>query len=217
MKGNAMDFLSMSCDEFTEALASKEPVPGGGGASALVGALGIALGNMVGNLTVGKKKYAAVEARIYELMAEADLIQKELLSLVRRDAEVFQPLAEAYRLPHSTPEEQEKKDLVMEKALKRACDVPVQIMETVCRAIDLIAEFSSIGSRMAVSDAGAAAAFSAGALRGASLNVFINTRSMKDRKLAEELNRKAEEMLDQYLPKADEVFLQVRKSLQAAV
>ena len=173
-----MDFISMSCDDFVEALASKDPVPGGGGASALVGALGIALGNMVGNLTVGKKKYAAVEARMYKLMAEADLVREQLLSLVERDAEVFQPLAEAYGLPHSTPEEQERKDLV-------------------------------------ISDAGAAAAFSAGALRGASLNVFINTRSMKDRELAKELNRKAEEMLDRYLPKADEVFLAVRKSLQA--
>ena len=99
--------------------------------------------------------------------------------------------------------------------MKAACDVPVRIMETVCRAIDLIAEFAELGSRIAVSDAGAAAAFSAGALRGASLNVFINTRSMKDRELAKELNRKAEEMLDRYLPKADEVFLAVRKSLQA--
>ena len=180
-----MDFISMSCDDFVEALASKDPVPGGGGASALVGALGIALGNMVGNLTVGKKKYAAVEARMYKLMAEADLVREQLLSLVERDAEVFQPLAEAYGLPHSTLE------------------------------IDLIAEFAELGSRIAVSDAGAAAAFSAGALRGASLNVFINTRSMKDRELAKELNRKAEEMLDRYLPKADEVFLAVRKSLQA--
>ena len=134
-----MDFISMSCDDFVEALASKDPVPGGGGASALVGALGIALGNMVGNLTVGKKKYAAVEARMYKLMAEADLVREQLLSLVERDAEVFQPLAEAYGLPHSTPEEQERKDRVMEAALKAACDVPVRIMETVCRAIDLIA------------------------------------------------------------------------------
>ena len=82
-----MDFISMSCDDFVEALASKDPVPGGGGASALVGALGIALGNMVGNLTVGKKKYAAVEARMYKLMAEADLVREQLLSLVERDAE----------------------------------------------------------------------------------------------------------------------------------
>ena len=210
-----MNFTSMSCDDFVEALASKDPVPGGGGASALVGALGIALGNMVGNLTVGKKKDASVEARMYKLMAEADLVREQLLSLVERDAKVFQPLAEAYGLPHSTPEEQERKDRVMEAALKAACDVPLRIMETVCRAIDRIAEFAGLGSRIAVSDAGAAAAFSAGALRGASLNVFINTRSMKDRELAEELNRKADGMLAVYLPKADEVFLTVRKSLQA--
>ena len=91
-----MGFSTVPCNEFVEVLASKAPVPGGGGASALVGAIGTALGNMVGSLTVGKKKYAEVEAEMYELKAKCDKLQAELLQLIERDAEVFEPLSKAY-------------------------------------------------------------------------------------------------------------------------
>ena len=96
MEDKFMGFSTVPCDEFVTVLASKAPVPGGGGASALVGAVGTALGNMVGSLTVGKKKYAAVEAEMQELKAKADVLQKELLRLIERDAEVFEPLSKAY-------------------------------------------------------------------------------------------------------------------------
>ena len=84
-----MGFSTSTCTEFVEVLASKAPVPGGGGASALVGAVGTALGNMVGSLTVGKKKYADVEDEMYELKAKCDQLQKDFLRLIERDAEVF--------------------------------------------------------------------------------------------------------------------------------
>ena len=86
-----MGFSTSTCTEFVEVLASKAPVPGGGGASALVGAVGTALGNMVGSLTVGKKKYADVEDEMWELKAKCDQLQKDFLSLIERDAEVFEP------------------------------------------------------------------------------------------------------------------------------
>ena len=92
-----MGFSTVPCNEFVEVLASKAPVPGGGGASALVGAIGTALGNMVGSLTVGKKKYADVEEEMWELKKKADELQKELLHLIERDAEVFEPLWNAER------------------------------------------------------------------------------------------------------------------------
>ena len=88
-----MGFSTSTCTEFVEVLASKAPVPGGGGASALVGAVGTALGNMVGSLTVGKKKYADVEDEMYELKAKCDQLQKDFLRLIERDAEVFEPLS----------------------------------------------------------------------------------------------------------------------------
>lgn len=209
-----MGFSTVPCNEFVEVLASKAPVPGGGGASALVGAIGTALGNMVGSLTVGKKKYADVEAEMYELKAKADALQKDLLRLIERDAEVFEPLSKAYGMPRETEEEKAEKARVMEIVLKDACSVPMEIMEKCCEAIDIIEVFAEKGSTLAISDAGVGAAFCKAALEGASLNVFINTKSMKNREYAEELNKKADEMLSVYPEKAEEIFQSVMGRLR---
>lgn len=201
-----MGFSTVPCNEFVEVLSTKAPVPGGGGASALVGAVGTALGNMVGSLTVGKKKYAEVEERMYELKAKADELQKELLRLIERDAEVFEPLSKAYGMPRETEEEKAEKARVMEIVLKDACSVPMEIMEKCCEAIDLLVEFGEKGSTLAISDAGVGAACCKAALKGASLNVYINTKSMADKEYAAELNKKCDAMLDKYEKIADEVF-----------
>ena len=201
-----MGFSTVPCNEFVEVLASKAPVPGGGGASALVGAIGTALGNMVGSLTVGKKKYADVEEEMYALKAKCDTLQKELLALVEKDAEVFEPLSKAYGMPRNTEEEKAEKARVMEIVLKDACSVPMEIMEKCCEAIELIQEFAAKGSTLAISDAGVGAAFCKAALEGASLNVYINTKSMKNREYAEELNAKADAMLAKYPMMAEEIF-----------
>ncbi len=201
-----MGFSTVACNEFVEVLASKAPVPGGGGASALVGAVGTALGNMVGSLTVGKKKYADVEEEMWELKGKADKLQAELLHLIERDAEVFEPLSKAYGMPRETEEEKAEKARVMEIVLKDACSVPMKIMEKCCEALDIIKEFAAKGSALAISDAGVGAVFCKAALQGASLNVYINTKSMKNREYAEELNKKADAMLETYTKLADEVF-----------
>ena len=161
---------------------------------------------MVGSLTVGKKKYAAVEEEMQELKAKANVLQKELLRLVERDAEVFEPLSRAYGMPKETEEEKAEKARVMEAALKDACSVPMEIMEKCCEAIDLLVEFAAKGSTLAISDAGVGAAFCKAALEGASLNVYINTKSMADREYAESLNKKCDEMLEKYTKIAEDVF-----------
>lgn len=204
----AVDFTQNSCREFVEALASNAPVPGGGGAAALVGAIGTALGNMVGSLTVGKKKYADVEAEIIALKAKCDDLQKQLLDQVPADAEGFEPLAKAYGIPKDDP----NRDKVLEEATLVACKVPMRIMELCCEAIEAIAVFAAKGSRLAVSDAGCGAVCCKAALQSASLNVFINTKSLKNREAAEELNSKANGMLDKYCAMADEIFAGVRKN-----
>ena len=201
-----MDFTQNSCREFVRVLASNEPVPGGGGAAALVGAIGTALGNMVGSLTVGKKKYADVEAEIIALKKKSDELQSELLDQVPADAEGFAPLAKAYGIPKDDP----TRDAVLEEATITACQVPMRIMELCCEAIDVIAVFAAKGSRLAVSDAGCGAVCCKAALQAASLNVFINTKSLKNREAAEKLNKKANEMLDTYCAKADGIFAAVR-------
>lgn len=204
---------ALSCEEFVSVLASSAPVPGGGGASALVGAIGTALGNMVGSLTVGKKKYADVQDEIAELKTKADELQLKLLAMVEKDAEVFEPLSKAYGLPSNTDEEKAEKAKVMEVVLKEASDAPFGIMELCMESINVIERFSQIGSRIAISDAGCAAACCKAALNAASLNVFINTRLMKDREYAEQLNKRAEEMLELGNVKADAIFDNVKAGL----
>ena len=202
-------FTKRTCEEFVEVLASAAPVPGGGGGSALVGALGTALGNMVGSLTVGKPKFADVEADIVKLKAQADALQQRLIDLVAGDAESFEPLSKAYGLPKETEEEKAYKTKVMEECLREACSVPLAIMEACCEAIDMHQEFAAKGTPIAISDVGVGVKFCQAALQGASLNVFINTKSMTDRAYAEETEARANKMLADYVPKAETIFQDV--------
>ena len=209
-----MEMMEKSCGQFLAELAGKAPTPGGGGASALVGAAGVALGNMVGSLTTGKKKYAAVEAGIQALNARAETLRGELEALVQADAEAFAPLAAAYGLPKDTPEQAAHKAAVLEKALDAACAVPLQIMEKCAEGIALAEEYAAKGSVLAVSDAGCAAVLCKAALQAASLNVFINTNLMADRSRADVLDAKADSLLNEFVPRADAVFESVMQKLR---
>jgi 5,10-methenyltetrahydrofolate synthetase len=209
IQGEEMNFTKKSCEEFIEVLASKEPVPGGGGASALVGAIGVALGNMVGALTIGKKKYANVQDDIIELNEKAAALAAELLNLVEKDAKAFEPLAKAYGMPADTDEQKAKKSRVMEAALKEACLVPLEIMEKCCSAIDLHQKFAKKGAAIAISDAGCGVVCCKAALQAAALNVFINTKSMTDKAYAKEINSKADKLLEIYAPRANEIYASV--------
>lgn len=195
--------------EFNAALASASAVPGGGGASALVGALGMGLGIMVGSLTVGKKKYAAYEAELHALMEKAQALQSELIALIDEDAKAFEPLSRAYALPKDA----ENRAEVMEACLMQAASVPLEIVRLSCAAIELNARFAQIGSVLAVSDAGCGAALCRAALEAAALNVFVNTRLMADRAQASALDARVQAALDKYCPLADEAYSDVKRRL----
>ena len=201
-----MNYTELSCREYTEILSSKAPCPGGGGTAALAGALGCALGNMVGSLTVGKKKYADVEERIWVMKEEMTKFQNRLLDLSQKDTEVFAPLAKAYSLPSGTEEEILAKEQTMEECLRNACSVPLEIMEVCAHAVVLLEEFAAKGSRLAVSDAGCGASLCKAAIESAALNVYINTRSMKDREYAAELENRAGSIRTQFVPRAQAVY-----------
>ena len=154
-----MSMLDKTCTDFVEVLASKAAVPGGGGAAAMGGAIGMALSNMVGNLTVGKKKYADVEGEVKELLAQGDKIITELEALVDKDAEVFEPLSKAYGLPRSTPEEVKYKAETMENCCKVACSVPMEIMRKAYEGIKVHNRMGQIGTMIAISDVGCGVVF----------------------------------------------------------
>ncbi len=190
-----MGMMDLKTTEFLDELSSRASVPGGGGASAAVGAYAAALGQMVANLTAGKKKYADVEGEILGAREHLEQLQKELIRLVDADAEAFEPLAKAYSLPKETPEEQAEKDRVMEEALLTASQTPLTTMETILETMQELKILAEEGSKLAVSDAGVGILFAQAALEGASLNVFINTNMMKDAERANELNARADEMI----------------------
>ena len=206
--------INGSMEDFIKLLGSDAPAPGGGGASALVGAVGTALGNMVAALTVGKKKYADVENEMISLISKANILQSELLELVEKDAQVFGPLSKAYGLPQETEAQKAEKARILEATLRTACTAPFEIMEKCCAAIDMHREFAAKGSRLAISDAGVGVEFCKAALRGASLNVFINTKAMTDREYAKKANERANAMLKEYTVAADEIFNSVRERLE---
>ena len=200
-----MSFVNINATEFVRVLASSDAVPGGGGASALVGAIGVALGNMVGSLTVGKKKYADVEAEIIELKKKSDELQAELLRLVDEDAIAFEPLSKAYGIPKDDP----NRAKIMEDALRVATATPLEIMRACGRAIDIIAEFAEKGSTIALSDAGVGVVFCKAALQGASLNVLINARAMTDRDYVSKIEKELNALRAEYVVKADEIYSSV--------
>lgn len=200
---------------FSEALASGAPTPGGGGACALAGALGAALGSMVCALTSGKRRYADVEEDIQRIASRMEALRQRLLALIDADAEAFLPLSRAYGMPRGTQQERAARDTVMEAALVRAAQPPLEIMEVCAEAVALHAELGEKGSALAISDVGVGAALSRAALQGASLNVFTNTRLLRDRQRAAALDARAQALLGEALPEADRVVAAVMARLTA--
>ena len=204
-----MDMMDKTCNDFLAALASRASVPGGGGAAALVGAVGVALGNMVGCLTAGKPKYAAVEADILALNARAEALRGELAALVEADAAAFAPLARAYGIPRDDP----GRPAIMAAALEEAAAVPLRIMERCGEAIALLEQYEAKGSALVLSDAGCGALFCKAALEAAGLNVTVNTRLMADRDRAAALDGRAAALLEEYAPRAAAVYARVSARL----
>ena len=202
---NVNNTSEINITQFLEKLASREPAPGGGGAAALAGAVGIALGNMTGSLTVEKPKYAAVEEEMTELNKTAQKLRKELYELIEGDAQAFMPVAKAYGLPKDDPRRAE----VMEQALRGAAEVPLEIIRKSCEALEIIAEYAEKGSVLAVSDAGCAAAMCKAAIESAALNVYVNTKAMKNREIAESMNVEVQELMEKYCRMAAEIYTSV--------
>lgn len=206
--------LEKKTTEFLDVLSSAEPVPGGGGASAAVGAFASALGMMVANLTVGKKKYAEAEDEIKKVRSELKELQDKLIRLTDEDAKAFEPLSKAYGLPRETPEQKEERERIMEQALYEASVVPLEIMETVLEVMYRLAVLEEKGSRLAVSDVGTGVLFALAALEGASLNVFINTGMMKKRERASQMNERADFLIKEGQQWQKRIYEQVLQKIR---
>lgn len=198
--------IDRTCADFCDVLSSKAPVPGGGGAAALGGAIGMALSNMVGSLTVGKKKYADVEDEVKELLDRGYKIMGELLVLVDKDAEVFEPLSKAYGLPTETEEQKKYKAETMEECSKVACSVPMDIMRKSYEGIKIHERMGQIGSKLALSDVGCGVVFLKAALIAGMQNVLINVTSIKDQDFVNSTNEEMNRLLEEGSKIADETL-----------
>ncbi|WP_042276952.1 cyclodeaminase/cyclohydrolase family protein [[Clostridium] dakarense] len=208
-----MKIAEKTCVEFVDVLASKSAVPGGGGAAALVGAIGMALGSMVCNLTIGKKKYAEYEESVKEILNKAGKIEKDLLEMIDKDAECFLPLSKAYGLPKSTEEEIKIKEETMEKALKVACEVPISIVRVCFKAIKLHEDLVDKGSKLAISDVGVGVQCLRAAILSGQLNVVININSIKDEEYVNKVKNEVDELVKEGVRICDEVYAKVEIAL----
>lgn len=202
--------MNRSIQEFIGQLSSVSPVPGGGGASALIGAVGVSLCSMVANLTSGKKKYAEYQEDIEHILVHAELVTNRLLSLIQKDAEVFEPLSAAYGIPKDAP----GRDELLESALNVACSVPMEILKEISGAIDLVEELSVKGSKLAVSDVGVAACACRSAMEGAAMNVYINTKLMKNKETAAEINAQADALLNNGTQRCNKIYRSIAEELR---
>ena len=208
-----MSMIKKSCDDFVEVLASKAPVPGGGGAAALGGSIGMALSNMVGNLTLGKKKYADVQDEIASLIDRGSNVIQELNVLVDKDAEEFEPLSKAYGLPKDTPEQAKFKEETLEKCSKNACGVPLEIMRKSFEGIKIHERMGQIGTLIAISDVGCGVVFLKAALISAQLNVIININTIKDQDFVTSVKKEMKQLLDEGTKIADDTLKNVLDKL----
>lgn len=187
---------SEQLDKFTEQLASSAPTPGGGGAAAAVAAISASLAQMSLNLAVGKSRYAEHEPELRALISELDKYRTELLSLIDADAAAFLPLSAAYK--SSDPE-------LKESALRAAAEPPLRMLGICAALVPLIVRAAELCPRLALSDAGCAAACCKAAGRAAALNVLANTHAMSDREYAAELTDNTAALLSA-LSAADDVY-----------
>ena len=185
-----------SLDGFVGAVASSAPTPGGGSVAAHAGALGAALAQMVAGLTIGRKKYAAVDAEMRELALRASALRSTLSSLVERDARSYTAVSEAYKLPKEPEAAAAERSAAITKALLGASEIPLETARACAEVTELAAMVGAKGNTNAVSDAGVAALLAEAACKGAAYNVRINVAALDDRSLGAPLVDEARALVE---------------------
>ncbi len=208
-------YADLTLSQFLDALASKEPVPGGGSGAALAGALAAALVSMVCNLTIGKKGYEAVEREMQAILAESEAIRKELPQLLEADTQAYSRVMEAYRMPRASDEEKQAREAAMQERLKEAAEVPFKIAERCARVVALALPAARMGNKWAVSDAGVGALLGEASLHSALLNVEINLASIKDTAYVQTMRGRMSALVEEAVRVKAEVMEVVHKTINA--
>lgn len=208
-----MKLTEMQVRAFIELLASDAPAPGGGSASALAGAMGIGLAEMVANLTLGKAKYAEHQETVQEIHDKAKTLVEEMIVSVDKDTEAFDGVSAVFAMPKSTDEEKAARKAAMQTALKEATLAPFQVMELCLSSLRVVEAGLGKTNTSAASDLGVAALNLKSAVQGAWLNVLINLGGIKDTAFVSEYKQKGEAILGEALPLADKIYQAILESL----
>lgn len=198
-------FTELTVSEFLEALASKEPVPGGGSGAALAGALGAALISMVCNLTIGKRGYEESWEPLTELRERSEALRVRIAELLEADTQAYGKVMDAYRLPRDSAEAKAARQEAIQAALRYAAEVPLQIAESCGEVVDLALPAAEMGNRWAVTDAGVGALLAEAAMHAALLNVEINLASIGDQAFVQAARRRIEKMTSERMRTKDRV------------
>ena len=204
-----MKLSTNTCEEFVQKLASKESVPGGGGAAALSGALGAALASMVTNFSKGKKKFLGLEEKHQEIIDKSVALSEKLVALIDEDAENFEPLSRAYGLPKDTPEQAAEKEKVLQECLKVAASGPVKMVEYIYEAIKIQEELVDISTKIIISDVGCGVQFLKAALYSANLNVTVNLNLISDEAYVKEVSDRMAKLVSEGSIICDRVYEKV--------
>jgi len=204
-----------SLSGFVGSVAAPSPTPGGGSVAAHVGALAAALAQMVAGLTVGKKKYAAVDAEMRELAVRAAGLGNTLSSLAARDASAYAIVAAAYKIPADSEAQQRDKTSKIDDALMHAAEVPLETARTCADVAELALAVAERGNTNAASDAGVAALLAEAGCVGASYNVRINVGSLSDKSRGAALSKQASDHVQRTRELARRTAAIVEKSLGA--
>ncbi len=207
------EIKNQTIQTFLDELASKSATPGGGSAAALMGAQGAALVSMVCNLTIGKPKFAEVEAEMQRVLEQAEALRSQLTGLIQADVDVFNRLMSKYALPKETEDEKAARSTAIQEVLKDATEIPMQCVHACIEVIQLSKIAAEKGNPSAVSDAGAAVMAAYGGLKSSALNVYINAGSLKDEVYVEALLTGLQQALEGIDSVVDSVYQTVKVRL----
>jgi len=204
---------TLNTARFLDELASGAPTPGGGGAAAVMGAMGAALISMVANLTIGKKGYEAVEEDMRALLNDSEALRARMTAMVADDAVAFDTLMASYKLPKATDEEKAARSAAIQAGLKAATEAPLACARAAAEGVRLAARAVEHGNTNVISDVGVGVLSSIGALRSAALNVNINAPQIKDRAWADQALTELDALLRECGPLAEQVHERVKAKL----
>ena len=203
----------MPVQQFLDELASAAPTPGGGGAAAIMGAMGAALVSMVANLTIGKKGYEGVEGEMKAQLAASEALRARFTAMVADDVEAFNQLMGAYRLPKETDAQKVLRSAAIQEGLKQATRVPLACIKICAEAIQIAQRSAEHGNLNVISDTGAGVLALQAAMRSAALNVYINMPSIKDPVFVASVSQELETLMAENLPLTEAVYAKVRSRM----